>query len=169
MKFIRCKTIAVVNYIKPHLVLPWVATQLSELEKDEIREKVAEDIKLAIEHRGDDQLFILVCIANEEVLGFIIGYVAAGDVPNVFIPQVWVKTFEKQHLVAKGLFERLVQWTENLGIDFIMTESSRSPEALARAWKFEPVSTVMSYQISKHEPKIDEAIDQSQSQTKDGD
>lgn len=159
MKFIRCTRISVVEYIKPHLVLPWVASELSSLEKDEIRERVAEDIKLAIEHRSPDQLFINVCIADDEVLGFIIGYVAQGDVPNVFIPQVWTKTFDKQHMVAKGLFERLVNWTEQLGIDFIMTETSRSPEAMARAWGFEPVSTVMSYRISKHE-KIDEAVDQ---------
>jgi hypothetical protein len=151
MKFIRCTTIAVVEYIKEHLIAPAMVKEMSEIEQAEFQERSIEDLKLAIENMPPELLYISVCLADDEVLGFIIAYIVRGNLQHTYIQQLWTKTFEKQHYVSTSLFKRVVQWSENLGLNYICMDTSRSPEAWARAWKFKPVATTMLYDIAKNQ------------------
>jgi hypothetical protein len=151
MKFIRCTTIAVVEYIKPYLMMPPILSSISKLEDEEYREQTADQLKQMIETWDKNFYFIDVCIADDEVLGFIIAHVNNAMVPVVYLSQFWAKTFDKQHLVSEGLFKRLINWTDNLGIQFITCETPRNPEAVARRYGFEPKSTTMVLDLTKRE------------------
>jgi hypothetical protein len=152
MKFIRCQTIAVVEAIKPYLMVPPIVAELCPLEKEDYLEQTAAELKQVIETRPKGSYLIDVCIAGDDILGFSISYVISNEmIPRVHLSQMWVKTFDKQRFVSRGLYQRLLSWAENMGLQYITCETPRNPEAIARSWGFEPRSTIMVLDLTKEE------------------
>ena len=80
----------------------------------------------------------------------IVAFMLAINYPNqkyVYIYQFWRDCERTSVALADSMVHRVVLWAENFGKKKLKMETLRDPEAFTRRWGFEPVSTVMEFNI----------------------
>ena len=136
MKTVRIKNSLGIDYIKSYL--------LDETDKE--KDLYAEELKTYI---SKEELFVLAVFENKEVLGFIIA-VAADNAKHVFISQAFMSPKLTGRKTQDECFFYLTTWASNLKRTSIRAETTRKTEAFLRKWKFEPFSTVLSFDIPEN-------------------
>lgn len=94
---------------------------------------------------------------NGKVIGYLIAR-AVAETPNVWIHQTWVDS-RASRAVCKKLVARVTSWAWDRGKKYLVAETSRNPDAVFRAFGFEPQATIIRKDVDAAMSKLESSIE----------